>query len=588
VTDGAAHAATQTFTLVVSAQQTNGKFDGPAELPRVYIQSALSNTPAPGTTIAVAAGGSLQAALNSAKCGDTISLQAGATFTGNYAFPAKGCDDQHWIIVRSSAPDTALPPEGTRLTPCYAGVSSLPGRPALNCQSTQNVTARLVFGAKSGDGPIVFASGANHYRLMGLEVTRQAGGLIVYHLISMTQGGTADHIILDRVWVHGTAQDETKSGIGTAGSTNLAIVDSTFTDLHCIALTGACTDGNAIGGGNGNSPMGPYKIVNNFLEAGGESIIFGGSQATQTPTDIEIRRNHLFKPLTWMKGQPGFVGGADGSPFVAKNNFELKNAQRVLFEANILENSWGGFTQNGFSILLTPRNQQAADGSNVCPRCQITDVTIRYNTISHAGAGMQITNGLTGPQGPLDGQRYSIHDIIIDDIDPVKYSGSGNLMQIGTGPAPSPILQNVTINHITGLTHNSFMMVGGRMVNATMRNFTYTNNLVTAGPYPIYSTGGAVNCANNKNPLGILNACFNPYVFAGNAIYSSGTQYGLSAFPGNNMLVANVASEFVNYNNGNGGDYHLSANSSCKSAATDGKDIGADVNTVMAAIAGVR
>jgi hypothetical protein len=61
---------------------------------------------------------------------------------------------------------------------------------------------------------------------------------------------------------------------------------------------------------------------------------------TTIPTDIEIRRNHMFKPLTWMAGQPGFVGGVNTNPakcvqlnttgycpFVVKNLFELKNAE---------------------------------------------------------------------------------------------------------------------------------------------------------------------------------------------------------------------------------------------------------------------
>ena len=46
--------------------------------------------------------------------------------------------------------------------------------------------------------------------------------------------------------------------------------------------------------------MGPYKIINNFMEAGAETILFGGGPAKFAPTDIEIRRNHMFKPLTWM------------------------------------------------------------------------------------------------------------------------------------------------------------------------------------------------------------------------------------------------------------------------------------------------
>ena len=72
----------------------------------------LANTPAPGSVIAVAKGGDFQLALNSAKCGDTITLQAGASFTGSFMVPAQTCDDSHWIIVRTSAPDSSLPGRG--------------------------------------------------------------------------------------------------------------------------------------------------------------------------------------------------------------------------------------------------------------------------------------------------------------------------------------------------------------------------------------------------------------------------------------------------------------------------------------------
>ena len=120
----------------------------------------------------------------------------------------------------------------------------------------------------------------------------------------------------------------------------------------------------------GNLPKGPYQIVNNFLESAGENILFGGGSASSTPVDIEIRKNHFFKPLTWMKGSPGFVGGTNGNPFVVKNHVELKNAQRVLLDSNILENTWGGFSQGGFSVLLTPKNQ-TLNGVNVCPSCQV-------------------------------------------------------------------------------------------------------------------------------------------------------------------------------------------------------------------------
>ena len=584
VTDTNGNSATQGFTLVVSTQAA-GAYDGPAELPRAYMQSTLANTPAPGSTIFVPAGNSLQAALNIANCGDTISLAAGATFTGPFFFPAKPCDPQHWIIVRTGAPDSALPPEGVRITPCFAGVPSLPGRPPFNCNSTQNVMARLVMPV-TGDGPVVFSSGAHYYRLLGLEVTRPANGTIVFALAGPANNATADHIVLDRLWIHGTAQDETTHGVRLGGSQYFAVVDSFITDLHCVSITGTCTDAQAISGGVGNTPMGPYKIVNNFLEASAENILFGGAAATLAPADIEIRRNHLFKPLIWMKGQPGYIGGTNGNPFSVKNLFELKNGQRVLFEANILENTWGGFSQSGFGVLLTPKNQTNGV-TNICPLCQVTDITIRYTTISHVAAGFQISNSVSGTGGaPLDGERYSIHDVTVDDINGPKYAGNGVFATLSMLGSNLPVLRNVQINHVTAFAANTMLGVGS--MTSQMSNISFTNSIVTAGNFPVWSTGGVTNCAYPNKPLLVFNACFKPYVFASNVIIATPLNSPPTTWPSGTLFTSTPASVgFVNYNNGNGGDYRLLPSSPYHNAASDGKDIGADVAAISSAIAGV-
>src|SRR5947208_13565418 len=73
------------------------QFDGPAELPRAYVDSAMHDTPAPGKHIAVRSGDNLQAAIDSANCGDTLELEAGAAFSGVIRFPEKPCDDAHWL-----------------------------------------------------------------------------------------------------------------------------------------------------------------------------------------------------------------------------------------------------------------------------------------------------------------------------------------------------------------------------------------------------------------------------------------------------------------------------------------------------------
>ena len=580
VKDATASQANQAMGLAVTANST-GDFDGPAELPRVYLQTLLADTPAPGETIHVSAGGDFQAALNNASCGDTISLQAGATFSGVYYFPKKPCDNTHWVIVRTSAPDSSLPSENTRMTPCYAGVGSLPGRPPLHCTSTNNVLAKLIFTQKTGYGPVVFESGANHYRLLGLEVTRSEGTGAISGLITPAPGVPADHIVMDRLWVHGTAQDETRRGAFLSGLTSVAVVDSSFTDFHCIAITGACIDSQAVSGGAGDLPMGPFKIVDNFLEAAGENIIFGGDAATQTPTDIEIRRNHFFKPMAWMPGHPGFVGGADGNPFIVKNHFEIKNAQRVLFEANVLENNWGGEGQYGYSLLLTPKNSGGA-----CPLCLVTDVTIRYSTISHVGGVFELGNAPTG-SGALAkaGERYSIHDVIADDINNVAYNGRGTFAQVSSVPQMN--LQNVQIDHVTAFEPRVMFNVGS--FGNKMVNFRFTNSIVNAGQAPFTTLGGgAADCAYDQSPLILLNACFDPYVFSNNAIIALPSTWHAWPWPSKNSFPADAAAvQFVNYNNGNGGDYHLLPTSPFKNTGTDGRDLGADVDTVLAQIAGV-
>jgi hypothetical protein len=574
----------------LQAQSTSAteNHDGPAELPRVYVKSSLLDTPAPGKIIQVHAGENLSAALDQASCGDTIQLQAGATF-GKFILPAKQCDDSHWIIIRTSSPDAKLPPEGTRLTPCFAGVASLPGRPDLQCASTENVLAKIEF-TGNGNGPIRFETGANHYRLLGLEITRDDSSNVVYNLFG-PEKGAADHIILDRVWLHGTPHGETVRGVMLSHVRFAAVVDSYFSDFHCIAKTGNCGDSQALAGGNGDDPMGPFKIVNNFLEAAGENIIFGGAEATSTPADIEVRHNHMFKPRMWLKGQPGFTGGADGNPFIVKNLFEMKNAQRVLFEDNILENSWGGFSQTGFGIVVTPKNQEGRSGS-LCPMCAVTDITIRNCKISHVASGFLIGNGVTTIGGAAkDGGRYSIHNVVVDDIEGELYNGFGTFAQISTAPgdSPAPKLHDVRIDHVTGFPSKTAFIIGGPVQDPRMSGLTITNSIFSTGDRVLSTTGGGPqkDCAampGRKSPETIFHDCFSSYRFEHNVIIG-----GDGGWPKGNQTVGKPADVgFANYMNGNGGDYRLSPQSRFKHTAEDHKDPGADVDEIDEATRSVR
>jgi hypothetical protein len=453
------------------------------------------------------------------------------------------------------------------------------------------VLAKIEFKGRGGPAPVLFAPGANHYRLIGLEITRAASGPCVYNLLQFK--GPADHLVFDRLWMHGTAQDETTRGIILGPTRYLAVVDSFFSDFHCVARTGACTDAQAILGGLGDDPMGPYKIVNNFLEAAAENILFGGGGATVAPADIEIRHNYLFKPLTWMMGQPGFVGGRDGSPFIVKNLFELKNAQRVLFEGNVLENTWAGFSQAGFGILLTPRNQPRGT-ENVCPNCVVTDVTIRKCEMRHVGGGFQIANGVDGKArgGAKDGGRYSIHDTVLDDVQPALYKGFGIFAQISMTPGISaaPRLHDVKIDHVTAFAPQAVLMVGGPPSDPRISGLSITNSIFSSGARGVVTTGGGGmgnNCSAMPGGMTaetILRQCFSSYSFHHNLMIGTG-----EAWPKDNKTVKSVAEVgFSNDKDGNQGNYRLSPHSKFKHATADQKDVGADIDAIEQATMGVR
>jgi hypothetical protein len=588
VTDANSKTATGNFSVTITA---SGAYDGPAELPIATVPSAMADTPAPGSLIPVKAGGNLQTALSNAVCGDTIQLQAGATFTGQFTVPAKNCDINHWIIIRTSSPDSALPAEGQRATPCYAGVASLEGRPQYTCSKPTNVLAKVQIQTR-GDGPFLLASGANFYRFVGLEVTRPNGTPGSARLLAGL--GTSDHIIVDRSWFHGQQQDETHDGVNLNGMTNSAVIDSYFSDFHCISATGECVDSHAIAGGTSDTQDGPFKIQDNFLEASGEAVMFGGGAATLTPTDITITGNHFWKPWQWMKGNTPFVGGANGNPFIVKNHLELKNAIRVLVEANLMENSWGGFSQTGYGILLTPKNQHAHDGGNVCPLCQVTDITIRYVHVSHAGGGIQMATVLSGNGSggapALAGTRWSIHDVVLDDLN-TKYVGGGTAFEMMNGWPKNP-LNTVTINHVTAFPDpgSHVIIMGNTVKTAPMYNLVFTNNMVMTGQYPVWNTGGGSDsCAFKDVPITSINNCFTSNTFGNNGLVATPPAFPPSSWPANNLFPETVGDvQFVNFNNGNGGNYELQASSPYKNKGTDGKDLGADIVGLNDALANVE
>lgn len=558
-----------------------GAKDGVAELPKSCYYTALDGTPSPGKRIPVAANSDLAAALDRAQCGDTLLLPAGASFDVK-VLPSKNCDDQHYITVRTDTPDSKLPLEGARISPAWGGVASLPGRPPFAQPSggPAKLLATLVVQRPAG------ANVGDHVRFIGIEWTTPPSANIG-RILSIEH---EDHVIFDRNWVHPPDGVEVGHGIGFfGGSRMIAVINSYISGLNCIAMAGKCTDATGVGGGRGDEVVSILKIYNNFIEAAGESILFGGGPSKTVPTDIEIRRNHLFRPMLWKEGQPGYTPTTLGHPYIAKNHFELKSAMRVLFEANLLENSWGGYSQNGYSILLTPKNQ-----GGECPVCRVNDITIRFVRIRNVAGVLATGNDLSGTgAASADGGNYSIHDLFADDLHDQDYKGPGNFQVL---VSTRPPVHDIQIDHVTAFVTGALITI--QNVGPKVANFTVTNSVFSVGERrpPLASAGGGPeSCAAKNQKLGseaVLQACFDPYKFDKNLIVS-----GRGSFPKGNITVGSPEAAGIRDLKGTlGKDPRLCHEkgpgcwkvSPGAGTASDGHDMGADIDAIEAAIAGVE
>ncbi len=499
------------------------------ELPRVLLDTTLM--PPTGRTIAVAAGGNFQEALNQAQPGDVITLQAGASFTGNFTLPAK--TGSGWIIIRSSAPDSSLPPPGSRITPSHA--SALPKILTPN------------------SAPALFAdSGAHHYRLIGLEFSQAPSSQGAFSLLLLGERQTSlaqlpHNLILDRVYIHGLPTVPLRRGVAL-NSASSAIIDSHISECH---ENGA--DSQAIMGWSG---PGPYKIVNNYLEGAGENVLFGGDDPTipnLVPSDIEFRRNHCFKPLTWKADDPSY----GGRRWTVKNLFELKNAQRLLIEGNIFEHNWAN-AQIGYAIVFTVR------GGTGAPWSTVQDVTFINNIVRHSGAGVNI-HGFDNNGPSVPSKRIRISNNLFDDIDSERWGkADGKFLLIASGPA------HVTVEHNT-VFHSNHIAEADEPPPSM--GFIFRNNILPNNEFGFFGSGQGTGTP-------ALDHYFPGAIFKRNVIVG-----GQSAqYPPDNFFPGTF--EAVRFVDRAGGNYRLAASSPYKNAGTSGRDIGCDFDLLHAALNG--
>jgi hypothetical protein len=552
-------------------------------------------------------GHALAAALNpvgGVACGTVLKLKAGQTYT---APPGTGgfgvfrmCDANHWIIIRSDAADSNLPPPGTRIGPSYS--TFLP--------KLTSAEGGVVVNLGSASGPFPAA----YVRLLGIEVMTRPG-LTPWNcpqypncpevpmLMTLGYGHVGDpsnHLIVDRSYIHGTTTDQTTHGVVMYAGYS-AVIDSYITDIHAIN-----SDANAILlPGNevteSGPDMGPYKVQNNWLESA-STVIFTGGGGNGNVSDLTARLNVLTHKLEWIPqctraACPGHSYA--GIPWGRKNVIEFKVCVRCLIEGNIIEN----FGPGGF---ISPRSRSNG------PRALADDITWRYNWARNLVLGFTII-GVDGedcmPTGRHDCRVVQFH----------RMSQHDNLFEMGfTGTAQDPAAKayqlagspvDVQVFHNTWTNNGSVGTVSADMPGGGLR-FVFRDNLLSFGSLVDFDDRG---CPNNSWRA-VLTCAFrnNNWTWTNNGFVNStgSPDYGRDTSVRENFF--NVAKgwagvKMVHYNGGQQAttplNYQLCAgagepDSRCTGAspwhnrATDGKDLGADVvkleKTIACVIGGLN
>ncbi|HEY8187916.1 MAG TPA: hypothetical protein VIF64_17730 [Pyrinomonadaceae bacterium] len=477
------------------------------------------------------AGDDLQAALRSARFGDTIVLQAGATFTGPIILPFKGPgsgSDADYITIRTSEM-SGIANDGERIKP-FLHARAMPKIVAPREKAAVGTEAR-----------------AHHYKFVGVEFLPAANANYTYNVIDL---GSSDytsllqfphHLIFDRCYVHSPGMNRARRGFAL-NSAETSIVNS-----HVSGFAGAGDETQAVAGWNG---PGPFHIVNNYLEGAGEVVLIGGADPSipnLVPSDIEFRRNYLRKLKEW-------YGRA-----TIKGTFELKNARRVVMEGNLIESEI--LTT---AIVVTVRNQ-----SGKAPWSTIEDVEIKNNVVRHASSGINVL-GTDNEHRSQEAKRIRIVNnlvvgIVADSPDNIPY-----FLQTNGG-------QQITVAHNTVEQAGNIVTAYGEPT----RDFVFRDNIVQFNRYGIVCLTQGGRCGREN----IFCSCFPGGVFKGNVIADN---LGAAAndsvdekYPAGNYFVSSF--QRIGFADFAHGDWRLGATSKTRRRASDGSDPGANLDALVAA-----
>ncbi len=596
-------------------------FSRTSPLHRIGLRSLLAPIrstahPAVAATVNVAAGRDLQGALNSAHCGDTIVLQAGATYKtpSGLVLPNKGpCTgtDADYITVTTSA---AVP--AGRIDPgAFAGSFA-------KLRST------------SDQALLHAAAGAHHWKFIGLDFSSDGSQFIPILInlgayMTLAQRQSMVGFVFDRVFIHPPE----------ISATNLASNSVTRFVERGIALN--VTDGwvqnSYIAGFTGNYPNGgsievsedvlmdvgpgPLHVINNYLEAWYSSVFIGGADAPPLPEhtatvsgagtigtatlstvrDLAVGDLVAFKLSDPPAGQTQAVWGVGRVTSINGNTIsytpltaqyqsfnippmspgEARWKGDVLHDVEIKGNTmvkrpeWSTFPMSGPKnwIEIKAGRRITIEG-NLMTSGTPTNIALTVRNQNGSSPWIEIS-GLTFRSNKLVNFKDPGFGILLQDNEKVTgQSGNlvieNNLMAVSSTDSTAFLISG---GHDVVFSHNTILSQRSLALGAVLptQNVTVIDNILHNGLYGIGCDGGFACLPGARIQTNII-------------VDNRSVGWLSSAYPSGNFFPTSDAA--VGWVDPASDDYRLSASSAYKNKASDGTDPGVDMTGLLAALGG--
>jgi hypothetical protein len=399
--------------------------------------------------------------------------------------------------------------------------------------------------------------------------------------------------------------------------------DSTVEDSYLAQCKAEASEGHAV---TMFAAPGPILIRNNYLGAAGNNLLVGGvrNQMDVNLANLTVDHNHIEKPgefLYWAgDGPPGlaractqgafyrdvqvqpntcengacWVCQANGlfaqdrtakyrpTNYQPKSGIEFKGCIHCLVENNIIDKVYAANDFGNASCFMTYQTTQ--DG----PNAQMEDIVFRNNWCKDTWSGIVISSdGATLFPKPTNHVR----------IENVLMTGLGNFPKLSIWTFPNDLYASffkltsgtldLTIDHVTGQAFYAqySVLLYALAPNVALDRFSLTNSIMFSGTYSLFSVDVPGKCGVpgvgqylNSPGLGIQNILI----------------YGVSDWVFLKPCTTNVAyraqAPFVSdtdFRLQSGSAFSRNCVNACEFAATDGRDLGVDMDELQAAISGV-